>query len=146
MDQIHYGLKGIKLTEYFVDESIELDEESDVNYNASIRSITDQEEIHFTITANYKKKKSGQEFLRGSAVTVFMIKEMRKYTQLVNGSEVINFPDPFLVALFGISFTHARALFASSAGATKFAAMLLPLINPEIVFKQIFAQHLDGFR
>jgi hypothetical protein len=55
--------------------------------------------------------------MRGKVETVFSIKEMKTYTRVrEDGTEIMDFPEHFWVALFSISFSYTRTLIAHSAG------------------------------
>ena len=44
-----------------------------------------------------------------------------------------------LISIFSISFSHTRALMAKSAAGTKYSHLLLPIVNPTDLVKQLFA-------
>ena len=138
MEQIGYAIKTVKETEYFVDESMEIGEQCDYLLNAGIDTKTALGEIHFTISYNYRRKGTTEDFLKGKTTSVFIIQNMKERVRIREGKETVDLPDPLLTTLFSISYTHARAMLARSAGGTKFGHMILPLINPEEQFKTIF--------
>ncbi len=142
MSQIHYAIKSIKETEFFVDESVELEPQCDLTYNANIQTKVDAEEIHYTIMVSYSSKSTKLDFMRGKTVSVFLIKDLKNYVPKNATLEGVDLPDPLWISMFSISFTHARALLAKSAAATKYAHMMLPLIDPEKEFRKLFAQQL----
>lgn len=142
MSQIHYAIKSVKETEFFVDESIELEAQVDLNYNASIQTKVDAEEIHYTISVSYSSKTTKLDFLRSKTVSVFLIKDIKNYVPKHATLEGVDLPNPLWISMFSISFTHARALLAKSAAGTKYAHMMLPLIDPEKEFNKLFAQQL----
>jgi len=143
MTQINYAVKSVKETEYFVDESVELEAQSDLNYNATIQTIVDLQEIHIIIMVSYSNKSTKQVFLKSKVTSVFVIQDLKNYARLEGNKEGVDLPDPLWITLFSISFTHARALLYKSAAPTKFSQMILPLINPEVEFKKIFAKELE---
>lgn len=143
MNQIHYAIKSIKETEFFVDESIVLDPQCDLTYNASIQTMIETEEVVFTIMVSYSNKSVKYDFLRGKTVTSFLIKDIKKYIPANAPSSGIDLPDPLWISMFGISFTHARALLTKSSASTKYAHMILPLIDPEKEFRKLFKEALE---
>lgn len=143
MEQVAYAIKSVKETEYFVDETLELEEQFDFHYNASIHSKVDTEEVHLSITVNYRKKGTNIDFLRGRTTSIFLIQNMKDRANIKDGKEMIDLPDPLWVTLFSISFSHTRAMLARSAGGTKYGHLIMPLINPEIEFKKLFGEHMQ---
>lgn len=143
MSQIQYAIKSVKETEFFTDESLELEAQVDLNYNASIQTKLETEEVLVTIMVSYSSKTTRHDFLRSKVVSSFIIKDMKNYVPAGSSSAGIDLPDPLWVAMFGISFSHARALLAKSAAATKYAHMTLPLIDPEKEFRKLFAKELE---
>jgi hypothetical protein len=142
MEQIGYAIKSVKETEYFVDESMELADQCDFHLNASIHTKAEVEEIHFTILANYRKKGTTDDFLKGRTTTVFVIDNLKERVRILDGKESVDLPDPLWITLFSISYTHARAMLSRSSAGTKFGNMILPLVNPEDQFRTIFKNEL----
>ena len=143
MEQVLFAIRSIRETEYYVNESLHLDEEIDFHYNASIENKVDLEEVHFTITVNYRRKGTAEDYLRGKTISVFTIQNMKSRVSMIDGKEALDLPDPLWVTLFSISFTHARAMLARSAAGTKYSHLIMPLINPEVEFKKLFGAHLQ---
>ena len=143
MEQVLFAIRAVKETEYYVNESLPLDEEIDFHYNASIENKAEAEEIHFTITVNYRRKGTTEDYLRGKTISVFTVQNMKSRVSLIDGKEAVDLPDPLWVTLFSISFTHARAMLARSASGTKYGHLIMPLINPEAEFKKLFGAHIQ---
>lgn len=53
-------------------------------------------------------------------------------------------PTNLLVTLIGISISHTRALFAKTVDGTAFNGIVLPLIDPLVFSRQIFAYMFDA--
>ena len=143
MDQILYAIKSIKEIEFFVDESKDLEESIDFFHNANIHSNVESEEIRITISAHYRKTGSTDDYFRSKTATVFTIQRMKELVFVSEGKESINLPDPLWVTLYGVSFSHARAMLARSIAGTKYSPMIMPLINPEEQFKRLFSSELN---
>lgn len=142
MEQVLFAIRSIKETEYYVNESLQLDNEIDFHYNASIENRVDVDEVHFTITVNYRRKGTTEDYLRGKTISVFTIQNMKSRISKIDDKESLDLPEPLWVTLFSVSFTHARAMLARSAAGTKYNHLIMPLINPEAEFKKLFGAHL----
>lgn len=115
MEQVLFAIRSIKETEYYVNESLQLDNEIDFHYNASIENRVDVDEVHFTITVNYRRKGTTEDYLRGKTISVFTIQNMKSRISKIDDKESLDLPEPLWVTLFSVSFTHARAMLARSA-------------------------------
>lgn len=140
--QIYFAIGEIKELEFFVNENIELSTSYDFKYHVELRNDIAQKKIFFTITANYSINGSQDVFMKGKSSTVFLIKDFDRYVRTTDGVQGVDLPDPLWITLFGIAFTHARALLAKSSAGTRYSHMLMPLISPEAEFKKLFGQHL----
>ena len=141
---INYGIQSVRETEYFVDESVEIEQSVTMVLNASLNIKVPLEEVHFTITANYRNK--NVDFLRGKTTTIFLVQNLKDRSKIVDDKELVDLPDPLWITLFSISFTHARAMLARSSAGSKFGQFILPIINPEEQFSLIFKTELEKNR
>ena len=143
-EKIEFGIKGIRLTEFFADESKKKSSDLNLNYRTDINLEIPQSLLRISISPTYSDKDSGDILMRGTVETVFSIKDMQTYARMKeDGSQILDFPEPFWVTVFSISFSHTRALLAHSAGRSAFDAFLLPVINPTVEFRKLFAHQLQ---
>ena len=141
---INYGIQSVRETEYFIDESVEIEQSVTMVLNASLTIKVPLEEVHFTITANYRNR--NVDFLRGKTTTIFLVQNLKDRSKIVDAKELVDLPDPLWITLFSISFTHARAMLARSSAGSKFGQFILPIINPEEQFRLIFKAELEKNR
>jgi preprotein translocase subunit SecB len=142
MQQVKYAIKSVRQVEYFIDESKTLENEVVFNLNSTIELVVPKNEVRFTISVVYQTKGMLEDLLRGRVTSVFSIENMKERASYVDGKELVDLPDDLLVTLFSISFSHARALIASSVAGTQFNDLILPLIDPAVEFKKIFGKEL----
>jgi hypothetical protein len=144
-EKIEWAIKEIKELEFLVNEFIELDPSIDFNFTVDITPVVEQEVILFSITVNYLNATRKDIVMRGKVMTIFQIKEMESITlTTAEGKPLVDLPEQLWIALFSIAFTHTRALLAKSSAGTRYAHMLLPVINPEEQFKKLFGPLLKG--
>lgn len=141
--QILFAIKEIKEQEFFVNESLELGSAYDFNYRVDIATSIPNDTIAISITANYLVTQQQDVLMKGKTATTFLIQNLKQYSRKTDDREGVDLPDPLLITLFSISFSHARALLSKSSAGTKFSHMLMPLINPDTEFKKIFAQEFS---
>ena len=144
MDQIGFGIKTVKETEFYANESLALDTQIDLVTNAGLDIRIEENEIHLFVSAVYKRKGTGEEYMRGKTISIFLFENLKSRERVKDGKSAIDLPDPLWVTLFSISYSHARAMLAKSAAGTKFGQMILPLVDPEEHFKNIFKKELEG--
>lgn len=138
---VQFSIKEIKELEFFVDESNEIGEKIDFHYSVDILPDANKELLKITITANYIDKSSKNVFLKGKVATSFSLPEIKSYLKKnVNDKEELNLPEQAYILFFGIAFTHARAVLARCGAGTRFADLLMPVINPEREFRRLFGE------
>lgn len=143
--QIQFGIREIKELEFFADELKDAGESFDFNYHVDIVLDTKVELLRIEITVNYLNTTSKDVFLRGKVITSFYMKDMKAFARIDdNGQEGIDIPEAVWVTLFSLAFTHARAILARSSAGTKFANMLMPVINPQEEFQKLFGKFLKS--
>ena len=142
MEQIGFAIKSVKETEYFVNESLELDDQIDYTLNAGLDIRTDANEINFIVFASFRKKGTTEDYLRGKTISTFLFENLKSRAAIKDGKEVVDLPDPLWVTLFSISYSHARAMLAKSQAGTKYNHLILPIINPEEHFRKVFRNEL----
>ncbi len=113
------------------------------NYNVDLNIVVPEELVSLTITATYMDANSKEVFMKGKAMTSYLIKDMKSMSKKAeNGSDSVDLPEPLWISLFSIAYTHARALLAKNSAGTKYRHLLLPAINPTTEFKKLFGPHL----
>ena len=138
---MQFEIREINELEFYVDETKDADSSFDFSYSVDIFPDLNSERLKIIITANYLKNSSKVLFLKGKVLTAFYIKDMKAYAKKeANGKEGIDIPEAVWVTLFGIAFTHARAILAESSAGTKFRGLLMPVINPQQEFKNLFGE------
>lgn len=142
MEQIGFAIKSVRETEYYVNESLELDDQIDYTLNAGLDIRTNVNEIHFIVFASFRRKGTTEDYLRGKTISTFLFENLKSRAAIKDGKEVVDLPDSLWVTLFSISYTHARAMLAKSSAGTKFTHLILPIVNPDAQFKKIFRNEL----
>lgn len=141
---VEWAIGGIKELEFMVNEFVQLDPTVDTNYTVDLVPVVEKEMILFTITANYLNGISKELVMKGKVMTVYLIKDMKLVTKKNrDNKDIVDLPDKLWISLFSMAFTHARALIAKSSAGTKYAHMLLPIINPEKEFHKLFGPYLQ---
>jgi hypothetical protein len=142
MEPIRFAVKAVKETEYFVDESMNPGDNFDFRLNASLNIVTQMDEVHFTVNYNYRLKGTDNDFMRGKTTTLFIVEGLAKKAKVQEGKEMVDLPNEVWISLLSISYSHARAMFARSSAGTRFGHLILPLVNPQEQFNQIFGSEL----
>ncbi|MBL6662601.1 MAG: hypothetical protein ISP71_00730 [Flavobacteriales bacterium] len=115
-------------------EKIEEDFKSNLDFN--IRLSDNKESIRFQI----KVKVTHGDFLIFSHLseTHFAIFNFDQYITVVDHESIINLPDHILATMYGLSYTHARALLCSSLAPTMLRdGFMLPIINPNVFIQNM---------
>ena len=140
--QIHWSIVEIKETEFFVDESAR-PEKVNFGYQVMLDLKIPDSLVCFSIIATYTNAATNEIVLKSKSFTSFGIKNIESFAKKTgNNQDAIDLPDALWISLFSMSYTHARALLAKSAGPTIFKALIIPPINPEAEFKKLFGPHM----
>lgn len=136
--KISLGIKKIKDIEFFVDESIEIKNEENVNINFDVTTNIKKPDtsIELLITTTFSESAQNKSFLRIKVSNLFLVPELLSIPQA--NKDVFSLPDWLLTTMLSLSITHSRALMAKNAVGTKFQNMYIPVVNPNEVAKQIF--------
>lgn len=141
--QIHWSIVEIKETEFFVDESARPDKVN-FGYQVMLDLKVPASLVCFSIIATYVNASTNEVVLKSKSFTSFSIKDMESLSKKTeNGQDALDLPDALWISLFSMTYTHARALLAKSAGPTIFKSLMLPPINPEAEFKKLFGPHMS---
>jgi hypothetical protein len=142
-EQVNISIFRIKEVEYFINESIEL--QPDVQVNISFQVTTniklDDKTVEILLTAQFAEIKKGIVLLKIKTSNVFSVLELAAFRK--PGNETYDIPDNVMTTFLSLSISHTRALLAKNAQGTKFADMYIPIVNPTDLFNQLFkAPHI----
>lgn len=135
---IEWTIKEIKELEFFVNEFIEPGTMLDTTYKVTIEPIVNEEKIRLLITFYFMKKETKEVIMKSTVMTVYLIRDLKSFATKINNLDNVNLPDPLWYMLFGIAFTHTRAILARSSAGSKYSQLIMPPINPEVEFKKLF--------
>jgi len=141
--QVNISIFRIKEVEYFINESIEL--QPDVQVNISFQVTTniklDDKTVEILLTVQFSEIKKGIVLLKIKTSNVFSVLELVDFCK--PGNEAYDIPDNVMTTFLSLSISHTRALLAKNAQGTKFADMYIPIVNPTDLFNQLFkAPHI----
>lgn len=138
---IEFAIDDIRLLEFFVDESKNVGKTFNINYSIDIGMDIPNDILRISIAAFCKEQEGDVVFMRGNVETIFSIRNMNLYA-FSDDRPGIDLPREFMITLFSISFSHARAILAQSSGRVKFSTILLPIIDPVLEFNKMFPDSL----
>jgi len=89
--------------------------------------------VQFNLRADFVKEEK-QIFATGTVLTKFGIQNLQSFAD-ENGD--VNWPPNALETMFGIAFSHMRAMMCKNLAGTRFSNFIVPLVNPASMFKQL---------
>lgn len=134
--QIGYRIKQINTTKFSFEEIV--NDEKDVivfdslaiNINAKLEINKKNSEVTILINSEFSEKKSQTVLIEHSGKTVFEFDDLERLINPDNNNFEI--PNNLLVQLYGLSYSHARALLASENSRTVYKdKYFLPVIDPK---------------
>jgi len=137
-ESFQYGIKGIKMISFSVNEDLYNDESIPLKVQFRYRFTYDLENeiLKFVFGTIYY---TDELTVNKPVVSIdvendFYIENLKDRT---NG-DIVTLPDPMWVTLVSLSITHTRSILAIMLAATKFKDRLIPIINPLDVAKAFF--------
>jgi hypothetical protein len=137
-EQVNIAISRIKEVEYFINESIELKPDAQVNINFQVTTNIklDDKTVEMLLTAQFTEITGGIVLLKIKTSNEFSVRELADYHK--PESETYDIPDNVMVTFLSLSVSHTRALLAKNAQGTKFAGLYIPIVNPTDLFNQLF--------
>jgi hypothetical protein len=99
--------------------------------------------IQFLIKVNFQDSDTGNEFLTGTVLTRFSVNNLAGF---VDENDKVIFPNGSLETLFGIAFSHLRAILSKNVMGSRFSHIIVPIIHPGSLFNQLLQLNADKFR
>ncbi|MDG1403877.1 hypothetical protein [Polaribacter sp.] len=137
---IGYRIKKIHTTKFSFEE-IEKDGEIvifdslAINLNAKLDINKEISELSITINSEFTEKESNIHLIKHSAKTVFYFDGLE--TLLNEENDNFEIPNNLLVQLYGLAYSHARALMAVENSRTIYKdKYFLPVIDPKMFIKK----------
>lgn len=128
---------------FAIQESINPEEgKMQIGYGMTFLFSADEGWVQFILKANFKNTEVDQLFLTGTALTRFRVNNLISFKKKDNK---IHFPDGFLESMFGISFTHLRAFMSKNVAGSRFSHIIVPVINPFTLFKELLDVNVQAF-
>lgn len=104
-----------------------------ISYGMGFYFNVEESWVQFNIRADFVKEPK-EIFATGTVLTKFGIQNLKSFAD-ENGT--VNWPANALETMFGIAFSHMRAMVSKNLAGTRFSDYVIPLINPAFIFKQL---------
>jgi hypothetical protein len=139
------AIKKVKQLSFGIDETAEVPAPDDINVHIeqSLSFSTKDDTIVLLLNITFSSRSTEKIWMNGIVQNVFTLKDIRRMVD-PKKPDVLNIPDTMLSTLLSISISHSRALLAQSAMGTAFQDIYIPLVNPELVAKDLFNQDIYG--
>ncbi|MBI5540312.1 MAG: hypothetical protein HY951_09665 [Bacteroidia bacterium] len=137
--EILVGITKIKDVEFFIDEQVDLNDSTQITLGFELKTNINPIEntVELLLAAIYSLQSENKVIMKIRTSNIFLIPEL---ATLKKEENVFDIPDDILTTMLSLSITHTRALLAKNAVGTKFADLILPIVNPTDMFKQLFAK------
>lgn len=137
-EQVTIAISRIKEVEYFINESLELQPDAQVNINFQVTTNFNLEDntVEILLTSQFIEITASIALLKIKTSNVFFVNELADFYYPQN--QTYDIPDNIMVTILSLSVSHTRALLAKNAQGTKFAGLYIPIVNPTDLFNQLF--------
>jgi hypothetical protein len=134
--QISFKILSVKEVEYSCKENYKASNSS-INISMTFFNLIDEKKstINLVLSVSYHDKKTNEEFLKIRVDNIFGFKDLSSVLiiEKKEGSTATSVLRPVIATLFGVSFSHVRALISRHINGTALEEFVLPIINPEKV-------------
>ncbi|QNR22598.1 hypothetical protein [Croceimicrobium hydrocarbonivorans] len=113
-----------------------IDESFEYSVGAGMKINLEQEEIVIDIETTFRTSKKGEVLIHHIGRTVFKVKglELTKEEE----KDMYDLPDDFIVQIYALAYSHARALLAVESGPTIYKDFfILPVVDPRSFIKNL---------
>ena len=106
----------------------------DVGYGMNLAFDIENSWVSIGIRTDFRTKGTNQTFLSGTVLTEFMIDNLKSF---VDDDGIVKSPEGSLETLFGIAFSHMRAIISKNVSGSKFTNFFVPIVNPTELFQEL---------
>ncbi|RKR84840.1 hypothetical protein BDD43_5093 [Mucilaginibacter gracilis] len=96
--------------------------------------------IQFNVRADFQHSETGITFLSGTVLTRFSINNLSGF---LDDDKKVVFPKGVLESLFGIAFSHMRAILAKNIAGSRFTNVYVPVIDTQVVFNELLKRNIE---
>jgi len=137
-----FGISRILDCGFLIEEAVLPDPVVNIGYGMNFVYNTEENWVQFGVRSDFKQPETEITFLSGTVLTRFNVTNIMQFQ---NEEGVIDFPPGTLEALFGIAFSHMRAILAKNFAGSRFGHIIVPVINPTPLFKELFDINVQKF-
>lgn len=112
-----------------------------IGYGMNFLFDVDEGWLEFVLKAEFKHADNNITFLSGNVLTRFAIID---FPSFVGEDNKVFFPPDSLETLFGIAFGHLRAIMAKNVSGSRFANVIVPVINPSPIFHELLQMNIEA--
>ena len=140
---LEFGILRILDCGFSIEELIGNEPNIDIGYGMSFVFSVENNWIQFAIRTDFKQVDTDIIFFSGTVSTRFGVNNLK---QLEDEDGKITFPQGFLETLFGITFSHMRAILAKNVAGSRFSNIIVPLINPKSLFNELLQGNIEKLK
>lgn len=139
-----YGIARILDCGFSLEEGIDVKSDN-IQYGYGMNFIFSVEEswIQFVIRTDFKDGTTKNSFLTGTVLTKYSINNLSAF---VDDNQTVQFPSGSLETLFGMAFTHMRAIISKNIAGSKFSWIVVPIVNPNTLFPELLRINVEKFK
>ncbi len=97
--------------------------------------------IQFIIEVEFVNSKNQVRIIYSTVLSKFFVENLNQY--FTEDKEALQLPHQGLETLFGLAFTHTRAILAKNLAGTIHSHLYIPIINPTVLLNSLLKQATD---
>lgn len=138
--QVNIAVKKIKDIEFFINEELESTNPliPNISFELTINCDLKEKSVEMLLSTIFVDPNNGNILMKIKTSNVFLFLELANYHK--PDTNEFNIPDNVMVTFLSLSISHSRALLSKNAMGTKFADLIIPIVNPSEILKKLFSK------
>ncbi len=138
--QVNIAVKKIKDIEFFINEELESTNPliPNISFELTINCDLKEKSVEMLLSTIFVDPNNGNILMKIKTSNVFLFLELANYYK--PDTNEFNIPDNVMVTFLSLSISHSRALLSKNAMGTKFADLIIPIVNPSEILKKLFSK------
>lgn len=137
--EINYRIKRIKDIAFSIDEDgAETTDKFRFNLAQDTKIDFKKNEFRLTLTFKLYSLKTNKVVISISTINLFEVLDLVSFKNIKNTDFPVDLPRNFIITVFGLSYTHTRALLSKNLEGTKFNELFLPVVDAGQTADKIF--------
>jgi len=135
-----FGIARILDCGFSIEEAHNPEDGLQIGYGMSFLFDPTNSWIQFNIRVDFTTQKTSALAVTGTVMTRFSVNSLSDF---LDENNIVNFPEGAVESLFGIAYSHLRAILAKNLSGSRFNDLYVPVANPNELFHSLFQANVE---